>query len=300
MSQNLNLQRVEVFLAIVDNGGISAAARTLGLAQSTVSAQLQKLETEVGAVLVERNSRGHSLTEAGRSLRDNARGLTDLAARTLEDIARIRHLPIAGTLRIGGTITTATSLLPRRIAEFARDYPEVDVDLVVDNTVQVTGMVSSGTLPFAVVAAPADAFFDLECEQIGLEEQVIVVSATHPLAGLEVSADELRWSRALLREDGSATRRAQLTFLQARHIPSLKLSTIASDAAIIGAVSAGLGFSVLPAPAVELALREGSIARVRMNPDPEPRPIQLIRRIGRHHTALEDLFLERLKKARQT
>ena len=72
MPADLDLQRLRVLAAVARDGSLTAAARTLGMAQPSVSHHLSRLETEAGLPLLERVGRGVQLTEAGRLLADRA------------------------------------------------------------------------------------------------------------------------------------------------------------------------------------------------------------------------------------
>ncbi|OUZ11183.1 hypothetical protein BHE97_04845 [Aeromicrobium sp. PE09-221] len=295
MAGVFSLNRVRAFLAIVDHGSLSAAARALGVSQSTVSSHLQRLEGEVGAVLVDRSARTSQLTEAGETFRGYARRLLDLADEAIDQVARVRLAPVAGTLCVGGTTTVTERLLPALLASFVDRYPGVDVDLQVDNSAAVIQRVSEGSLPLAVVAAECTRPH-LSVTRIGCEPQVVIVAGNHPLAGQQVEPRLLRGSRFLVREEGSTTRGYQLELVRHWRVPDAQQSTVASTVAIIGAVAQGMGISCLPRAAAEDALALGRVAEIRFDPPPPERPIHLIRLADRPLTLLEELFIERLKE----
>ena len=127
---NTKLQDAEAFLKVVDVGGFAAAARELGVAQSTVSRRVSDLEQRLGIRLLERTTRRLLLTEAGErygeALRGLLSGLADAEA-TLNDAAS----PAQGPLRI--TVPSGygrTQVLPA-LSAFAEKYPGVrfDIDL---------------------------------------------------------------------------------------------------------------------------------------------------------------------------
>ncbi|MET9240882.1 LysR family transcriptional regulator [Nonomuraea sp. NPDC051941] len=297
MTGKLSLQRVQVFVAIADHRGISAAARALGVAQSTVSSHLQQLEGEVGAVLVDRSAPSLRLTEAGEKLLEYGRGLLALADEALDQITRVRRAPVAGVLAIGGTTTATERLLPRLLRSFLDRYPDVELELHVANSSLITQKVLSGELPLALVAAQSEQP-SLSATAAGSEEQVVIVAGDHPLAGQRVEPRLLRGTRILLREEGSTTRQYQVDMAQRWGIPRTHAGTIAGTSAIVAAVAQGLGLACLPRAVAEEALLLGRVAEVHLDPAPPERPIQLIRLAARPPTLVEELFIESVREER--
>ncbi|MEU6644547.1 LysR substrate-binding domain-containing protein [Saccharomonospora sp. NPDC046836] len=295
MTRRFSLHHAEALIAIADHGSVSAAARALGVAQSTVSSYLQQLEGEIGAVLIDRSTRSSRPTEAGKTFLEYARSLLSLADEAMDQVARVRCAPVAGALVIGGTTTVTEHLLPGLLSSFVERYPDVEVDLHVDNSAAITQRVIDGDLPLALLAAPCERPA-LDVSKIGTERQLVIAAGDHPLAGQHVDPHVLRGSRVLLREEGSATRQYQLELLGKWRIPAVHLSTIASTSAIIAAVEHRLGIACLPRAAAEHALLLGRVAELHLDPAPPERPIHLIRLADRPLTLIEELFLERVRE----
>ncbi|WP_072690764.1 LysR family transcriptional regulator [Rhodococcus marinonascens] len=295
MALKLSLQRLETFVAVAEHGGLSAAARALRIAQSTVSSNLQLLERELDVVLVDRSGRAARLTDAGEALVDHARALLSLAGEAADRMTRLRRAPVSGVLEVGGTETVTQQLLPWLVTSFVGKYPGVEIDLHVDNSAAVVQAVTDGRLPLALIAAEIDKP-SLEASRVASEPQTVIVAGDHPLAGHHAISHELRGSRILLREEGSASRRYQLDLLQKWRIPSTHTSTIASNGAIIGAVAYGLGIACLPRSCTEDALRLGRICEIHLEPAPPDRPINLVRLAERPPSLIEELFLEHVRE----
>ncbi|GAA5051882.1 LysR family transcriptional regulator [Nocardia callitridis] len=288
-----NLHRLEVFLAIVDSGSLSGAARALGLTQSTVSTHLRHLETDVEAVLIDRTGRNATTTEAGAVLLEYARTILDLSHRALTDLEHLGNRPVAGTLAIGATTTTGEHLLPRLLTAYTRRYPNVRIDLTVANTGEIIRKIVEGDLALGLIAGTAE-HTALHTERIGDEPQVVIVAGNHLLAGARVDPRELRSTTVLMRESGSSTRSYQEQLLAVWRIPHARTSSIAGTSAIISAVAHGLGMSCVPRACAQDALDLGRVAEIRLLPEPEDRPVHLIRRHDKPLTTTEDLFLRNM------
>jgi DNA-binding transcriptional LysR family regulator len=124
---------VKSFVAVLDAGSLSRAARQLQAQQPTLSRHIAELEAQLGAPLFERTGRGVSPTAAGLAIADAARrmqGGADLLGRSL---ARMRAAT-TGTVRITTSTVAAAWLLPPVLAELQRAEPGIQIELVASNT----------------------------------------------------------------------------------------------------------------------------------------------------------------------
>ena len=114
------------FVSIVENGSISAAARSLRLPQPTISRHLASLEEKCGVALLRRDTHTMSLTEAGHRLLSDAKAMLLLAE---ESEQRMRHeqQTLQGNIRIFATIDFGQCVVSRLIASFVQDNPAVTV-----------------------------------------------------------------------------------------------------------------------------------------------------------------------------
>ncbi|MCU1716232.1 LysR family transcriptional regulator [Pseudomonas sp. 5P_3.1_Bac2] len=121
----MNIEDLQTFVAVADAGGVSPAARRLGVSKSIVSRRLMRLEAELEVQLLARNTRGASLTEAGVTFRDHA-------ARACAEIdsAREAILPdgdLRGRMRIAAPLSFGSTHLAPVFAELARRHPQLQV-----------------------------------------------------------------------------------------------------------------------------------------------------------------------------
>jgi DNA-binding transcriptional LysR family regulator len=121
----LDLEDLETFTEVADAGGVSAAARRLGVSKSIVSRRLVRLEEELGVQLLARTTRGASLTEAGVTFRDHAaRACAEL------DLARDTILPagdLRGRFRIAAPLSFGPTHLAPVLARMARQHPRLQL-----------------------------------------------------------------------------------------------------------------------------------------------------------------------------
>ncbi len=128
------LTGMEVFIRVVDLGGFTAAAEASGISPTMVSNHVQALEKRLGARLLNRTTRRQSLTEIGAAYYAQC---VDILARidAAEGEARDMRARPAGRLRISAPITLGSHLLIPALAEYLRDYSEVEIELQLNDRI---------------------------------------------------------------------------------------------------------------------------------------------------------------------
>jgi DNA-binding transcriptional LysR family regulator len=119
------LEDIMTFSVVADAGGVSPAARRLGVSKSIVSRRLLRLETELGVQLLARTTRGAALTEAGMTFRDHAARISAEMDAAREELAPAGDL--RGRLRIAAPLSFGPTLVAPVLAELARRHPLLQV-----------------------------------------------------------------------------------------------------------------------------------------------------------------------------
>lgn len=122
---------LNVFLAIAEDGSLSAAAQRLKMSQPTVGRRLDALEERLGADLFVRTARGLKLTETGALILDNARRMQD-EAMAIERIAEGRDTGLSGTVTISVVDGLGTDWLTPALLDFHTRYPDIVIDMHID------------------------------------------------------------------------------------------------------------------------------------------------------------------------
>lgn len=154
-SEILDLRLLESFLAIVDEGTISAAAEALHISQPALSRQLRLLETHVGQQLVHRSNKAATLTEAGALLRDKAHTLLNLAAETMREVSAEAN-DVAGEIRIGAAESATFRILARAAKELQSQHPAIRCSVHSGGGRAVEDGLSSGHFSFGLFIEPWD------------------------------------------------------------------------------------------------------------------------------------------------
>jgi DNA-binding transcriptional LysR family regulator len=131
---NFDWTLVRSYLAVLDAGSVTGAARRLGAQQPTLSRHIAELERQFGAPLFERTGRGLAPTALGRALAEPARQMADGAAALQRSLAG-RAAALGGTVRLTTSHVAAAYLLPPVLAALQREAPEIQIELVASNAV---------------------------------------------------------------------------------------------------------------------------------------------------------------------
>jgi DNA-binding transcriptional LysR family regulator len=151
IDQSIMLSELKTFIAVSQYGTFSGAGARIGLTQSAVSAQMQRLEEELGFALFDRTGRSATLNDAGRETLALAEEMMTLYARLSERGAVAAE---SGMLRVGAIASAQVSFLADALARFRDDRPGWRIRVVPGVSLGLLGQVDSGELDLAVVIKP--------------------------------------------------------------------------------------------------------------------------------------------------
>lgn len=135
MPENFDWNHIRAFLATAEEGSLSAAARTLGLTQPTLSRQVAALEGALGIMLFERIGRSLALTTAGMELLEHTRAMGEAARRVALAASGQAH-SIEGQVRITASDIYSAHLLPPVLRELRQQAPKLVIDVVAANDIR--------------------------------------------------------------------------------------------------------------------------------------------------------------------
>lgn len=239
----MELQDFKIFAAVAESGSFLAASRALNYAQSSISIRMQQLEDELGTSLFYRTNRGIQLTPKGELF---LRQTHDILQRTADAIASMREeQEPSGKLVVGSVQTFSETFLPRLLAAYHRAFPAVKLQVKTLPTKRLTEAVLAREMDFAVVPGePEDAHFSkwklwTEGTGIALPAEAADIVRLEDLARLE---DKTLLAFAY----GCNYRRLLEDIFRAQGIVPDDIIEFSSLGAIIAAVSAGMGLSLMP------------------------------------------------------
>lgn len=179
----MELRQLESFVAIVEEGSLSAASKRHHLSQPALSQQLQALEQELGETLLHRHPRGIEPTAAGELLLEHARVMLAQAERLQGEFQGRRELE-SGSFSFGIIPTLAPYLLPQLLGPFRKSHPGVMVSVRESRTDQLIPMVISGEIEFAILSgasAEDRRKASLQLRELFREPLLLAAPVGHPL-----------------------------------------------------------------------------------------------------------------------
>jgi LysR family transcriptional regulator, carnitine catabolism transcriptional activator len=260
----MDLRRLSYFLAVVDHGGFTSAAKEVFVSQPALSLAVRQLEEEVGTELLYRLGRGVRLTPAGEAFVGPARQ----ALRDLE-IARASAAAIAGlamgTLSLGSLPTLAADPLADLVGRFRSAHPGVVVDLAApEDTADLVALLRDGICEVAI-AEPVSLPETIETHTLGEQRLLVILPPGTRRRGRGLSVEELETVPFIAAPEGTSSRRLlDEAFASVGLIP--KVTVIAAQReAILPLVAAGAGAAMVPEALAVRASRLGAVVA-------EPRP----------------------------
>ena len=286
------VKELRTFLAVGRHGSFSRAGARIGLTQSAVSAQSQRLEESLGFQLFDRVGRGVVLNETGRAFLPEAKAVLARAAAAeaaLADMSALRR----GRLAVFASQTIASYWLPRRLVDFHTAYPGVELAVEIGNTREAAQAVLSGAAEIGLVEGAVDEPA-LSQVQVGSDRLAVLVTPDHPWANRRrLDAKDLAGQPWVLREVGSGTRSTLEAAVRDMGVDPATLSvsmTLPSNEAVLAAAEAGAGATALSESVAYTSVAAGRLVTAPFTL-PE-RPFRLLRHRERYRSRAGDVFVE--------
>jgi DNA-binding transcriptional LysR family regulator len=262
----LNFKQLEAFIWVAELQSFTRASRQLFMSQPAVSFQIKALEEDLQVSLFQRGDKKVILTEAGRLLYPEAKQMIRHYSRIKAGLDDLKGLK-TGHLVIGASTIPGEYILPILIGGFKEKYPGIIITLKVAGSGQVGRWVREREIDFGITGAPID-WEGTECVSWLKDQLVLIVPPAHPWAKLdEVNLEDLKNETMILREKGSGTRRTLEQKLAEHNISLEKLPhsmELGSTRAVITAVEANLGASIVSKYAVSEAISLGKVKEVKL------------------------------------
>lgn len=246
----VQIGQLRCFLAVAEHRHFTRAARALGLAQPSVSAQVRRLESDLGGELFHRMKGNLTLTAAGEALLPFARRIladVDAASTELRDVGGL----IRGRLAIGATPSLAATLVPPVLSRFHGAYPGIALAIREAGSNDLVAAVEEGSVDIALVILPVRQDV-LETRALLREELVVAVAPGHPLAKRRtVAIGDLRDVPLVMFREGYDLRSAtEAACRAAGFAPTFAVEGGEMDG-VLHLAAAGLGAAIVPSLVVE-------------------------------------------------
>jgi DNA-binding transcriptional LysR family regulator len=248
----MDFSDLQVFKAVVEEGGITSAAKRLHRVQSNVTTRIQQLEASLGAKLFVREKRRLHLSPAGKLFLGYVDQILNISEQARDAISV--DTP-KGLLRIGTLESTAASRLPALLSRYHARYPAVRVELI-------TG--TADAMRDALLERAVDAAFIADCmpaakvETIAAFEEELVLIAPQSRAQVKHPRD-VRDETIITFPKGCAYRRRLQEWLATGGVIPEKTLELSSYHAIVACVAAGSGIALAPRSVLEVVRGSESV-----------------------------------------
>ena len=289
---NPTLRQIRSFVSVARLGSFTQAAKHLHLSQPALTVQIRQLEDMLGVQLFDRNTRSVALTRTGAELVPQLERLQeemDAVLAQTRDVAAGRR----GVVRLACIPSFASSRLPDAISAFRQQHPHITFSLKDANWTRVVAMVRSGEVDFGVADLTA-AEPDLEFLPVMEDRMQVIYPATHPIATMKkvTLAALAQYPMVMMDPDTSARHTIDGAFASAGCYPT-RACEVMYMATAVAMVRAGLGFTILPASAIEWRAHVGLAVR-RIDEPAFLRRLGLIKRAGRSLPPASEAFMREL------
>ena len=266
--RTIDLDSLEIFRAVVSEGGVIRAANKLNRVQSNVTTRIKQLEERLGLQLFRRQGRAMVLSPEGELLLSYTHRLFRLADEAESELRTGKPM---GVFRVGSLESTAGSRLAPILSKFHRQFPSVVVELVTGTTCALLQRVANFEIEAAFVSEP---FTAPGLNRLKVFEEELVLITSRDAAPVTRAAD-LTGATLIAFANGCSYRKRLEAWLGASGVMPARTLEFGSYQAMIACVAAGTGFALVPRSLLA-ALR--SATDVRQHEVPA--------RIRRNHTHL--------------
>ena len=253
------LEELKTFIAVVEHKNFTRAGEYLNLSQPSVSTHIKNLESSFDVTLINRSVKQKNIciTENGYKLYEKAKEIINLLDITYIEV-KDNNNSLKGTLKVGTSLTIGEYFLPKFLSIFSKKYPDIDVEIVIENTSLICSHLKDLTLDIGLIEGiPTLGSFN---QEYFLKDQLVLAfnPSNNQLINIK-SYEELNNHLWIVREDGSGSREYFNMFLESNKIIPNKILVLGSNSAIKEAVKNNLGITLTSSLVTEAAIANREI-----------------------------------------
>lgn len=263
----MNLEYLKTYIELIKLGNFSEVAKKFSLSQPAVSFQIQKLEHDLGARLINRGQKNITLTDAGKRLLEFANTVISESDHLLNDLDRLRQ-EVTGELIIAASTIPSEFLLPSILNEFIKLHPAVRAKVETRDSLAILAGLQDGTYEVCFCGTAPPQSQGLESFKIAEDEIVPIVFPGHPLAKKgHISFTELQGESLISRDETSGTQKSFEALLSKAGF-NLRLLTprlvLSNTQALVSAVESGVGIAFVSNLAIKRSLELGLVRKLKL------------------------------------
>lgn len=272
----MQLDQLKALSAVVKTGGFERATELIHISQPAISIRVKQLEKQLGFELFKRSGRRIQLTEAGKIVAEYAARFLIVESdmnRALEELKGFKR----GKLRCGATTTIAVHLLPRVLVQFKKQFPNIEIKVIVEKTAEIEKRILADELDVGLVSGTMRNPSGFKIVYFLTDEFVLISPPDHQLAKhRKLPLKQIARFPLILREHGSFPRLIIDEGFRAAGIPYNCMMEIETSEALKKAVAEGLGCSITPLCSIQLEKQTGTLAYARISGAPMKREFRAI------------------------
>lgn len=246
----MEIRQLEYFVAVVEDGNFTRAAARVHVTQPGVSAQIRRLERELGYELLDRSGRTVRPTAVGEALLPHAKAALDAVRNARLAVDQVAGL-LRGRVHVGMVTVVASLDVPGMLAEFQADHPAVEIALRQGGTDDLVDALKDGELDMAFLGMAGEPPSFLRTEVIRADPLVAVLRADDELAGHDgLLLKELAGRQLISLPTDSGTRHRLDTSLATAGIDAPVVFSASDPQVLVDMAARGSGVAILPRGAV--------------------------------------------------
>ncbi|HVJ16151.1 MAG TPA: HTH-type transcriptional activator IlvY [Polyangiaceae bacterium] len=256
---------LRLFLHLSRSLHFGRTSRECHISTSALSRAIQRLEGELDSVLFERDQRKVELTAAGEAFQEHA---TETLTRYQSFKQRlVGGERLTGSLAIFASVTACQSFLPRVLASFRRDHPDVQIRLETGYAADALGMLGRGAVDVAVAALPDKVGGNLSARVLIVTPLVFVAPAFECEVSRLVERRPVPWQElpVVLPATGLMRQSADRWFRR-KHVTPKIYSEVPGNEAILSLVSLGCGVGIVPRLVMEKSPLRAELRTLEVDP----------------------------------
>jgi DNA-binding transcriptional LysR family regulator len=264
-----SLQQLRILKAVATEKNFTKAAAILYLSQPSLSKQIKTLEKNLDTLLINRERNKISLTESGRVLLQYSERILALCEESCRALIDLKNGD-RGNLTVGASQTIGTYLMPRILALFAQNYPQIDLKVQVNSTRIIAKNIINREIDIAVVGGEIsdDLKKNLTIQPFVYDELSLIISKCHPFAKKKkINKEDLYCLDFITLNSNSTIKKFIDNILIQNQIETKQLKTILQLNSIEGiktAVSLGLGAAFVSSSAIEKEIKLKTIGIIKI------------------------------------
>ena len=295
------LQQLRILKAVATEKNFTKAAKTLYLSQPSLSKQIRILEKTLNTLLVNRERNKISLTESGKLFLQYSERILALCEESCRALIDLKNGD-RGNLTVGASQTIGTYLMPRILALFAQNYPQIDLKVQVNSTRLIAKNIINREIDIAVVGGeiPNELSKNLTIENFVEDEFSLIISKSHPFAKKKIITKEDLYHLSFITLSSNSTIRKSIeNILIQNQIETKQLKIIMQLNSIEGiktAVGLGLGVAFVSSSVIEKEIKLKTIEILKIDNLQITRTLFIISNTAAYKSKSFELFYSELLK----